>query len=339
MYIIIGASSFIGVYTAKYFLEHGEKVLVTGRSDKFKKYYEQYNNATYINLDLLNEKDFEKLPKENVDGVILLSALLPASENADLKVEENAAQYIKVNTLGTIHVLEYCRQNGINRLLSTISFADVGKSLRMQPPINEKEQRNFRLSGDHAVYVISKNAAADVMEYYNQQHNMKNAWFRLPPVYGVGPHGSLKINGEVVKSGLQIFIEKAQEGKIIDIYGDGSLSRDVVYVKDVAKAFYQAIKSDNTCGLYNISSGKAVTLKEQAEVIAEIFLTNSKGKSKVICHPEMKNNGCSYVFSVEKAQRDFSYGPDYSNFSNLMKDYKMEVDQGIMSKLFEDREV
>ena len=75
MYIIIGASSFIGVYTADEFLKQGCKVIVTGRKNKFKEHYDKLG-VRYINLDLTNESDFEQLPKEGVEGVILLSGLL-----------------------------------------------------------------------------------------------------------------------------------------------------------------------------------------------------------------------------------------------------------------------
>ena len=120
MFIIIGASSFIGVYTATHFIEQGEKIVVTGRNNKFKEYYDSLG-AEYINLDLTKPEDFEKLPKEGVKGVILIAGALPASENADLKEKENADQYVKVNILGTCNALEYCRKNGIKRLINTIS--------------------------------------------------------------------------------------------------------------------------------------------------------------------------------------------------------------------------
>lgn len=337
MYIIIGASSFIGVYTATYFLNQGEQVVVTGRNDKFKEYYDQFKNATYINLDLTNENDFEKLPKTDVDGVILISGALPASENADLSVHENADLYIKVNTLGTISALEYCRRNGIPRLINTISYAEVGNKLRENPPLDETIPRDFSFIGDHAVYIISKNAAVDIMEYYNQQHGMKNAWFRLPPVYGVGPHGSLKVNGQIRKSGLQIFIDKASAGEDIEVFG--YLARDTVYVKDVAKAYYLAAKSDNAKGLYNITSGKTTTLLEQAETCAEIFAKDIEHKSKVIYRDDIINSGNSYRFSIEKAKHDFGYEPEFADFKELMSDYKKELDRGMYSDLFAAREV
>lgn len=336
MYIIIGASSFIGVYTATHFIENGEKIVVTGRNNKFKEYYDTLG-VEYINLDLNNREDFDKLPRNQVEGVILISGVLPASEDADLRNEENADRYVKVNILGTCYALEYCRKNNISRLINTISFAEVSEAWRMDPPIDESEPRSFSFSGDHAMYVISKNAASDIMEYYNRQHGMKNAWFRLPPVYGVGPHGYLKVNGKVVKSGLQIFIDKAKKGETIEVYGH--LARDTVYVKDVAQAYYKAAKSDRTCGLYNITSGKATTLLEQAEACADLFASDDQHKSQVIYRDDMINGGKSYLFSIEKAKRDFGYEPEYSVFRDLMTDYIFETKRGVYPGLFEGREV
>ena len=336
MFVMIGASSFIGVYTATYFIEHGEKIIVTGRNNKFREYYENIG-AEYINLDLTHRSDFDKLPAEGVDGVILISGALPASENADLEKDENADLYINVNVLGTCYALEYCRKNKIKRLINTISYGDVANSLRLSPPIDETEPRNFSFTGDHAVYVISKNTATDIAEYYNQQHGMKNAWFRLPPVYGVGPHGYLNVNGKIVKSGLQIFIDKAKTGESIEVFGE--LTRDIVYVKDVAKAYYKAAKSDNTLGLYNITSGRTTTLLEQAETCAELFAKDSQHMSKVIYRDDMKNSGKSFLFSIDKARKDFGYDPQYADFKDLMKDYILEYYRGVYSSLFADRQV
>ena len=336
MFIIIGASSFIGVYTATYFIEHGEKVLVTGRNNKFKEYYDKLG-AEYVNLDLTNQSDFEKLPKDGIEGVILISGALPASENADLENNENADLYVKVNVLGTCYALEYCRKNGIKRLINTISYGDVANAWRLDPPVDESEPRNFSFRGDHAVYVISKNAASDIAEYYSQQHGMKNVWFRLPPVYGVGPHGYLKVNGKIVKSGFQIFIDKAKTGEDIEVYGH--LARDTVYVKDVAQAYYKAAKSENAYGLYNITSGRATTLLEQAEACAELFAEDESHRSKVIFRNDMVNDGKSYLFSIEKARRDFGYDPNFSDFKELMKDYILELERGVYPSLFANREV
>lgn len=333
MVIIMGASSFIGVHTVTEFLKQGCKVVVTGRNNKFKEYYDKLG-VEYINIDLEKEEDFRKLPSENVDGVILLAGLLPANAEVNLDTDENAADYFKVNVLGTINVLEYCRKNEIERVITACSYADVSKSWTADRALTEDEPRNFSFRGDHAVYVISKNAVNDILEYYNQQHGMKNASFRFPPVYGAGPHGSLFVNGKIYKSGLQIFIDNAKEGKDICVYGDRNLSRDVVYVKDVAHAYYQALFSANTKGLYNITSGRGVSLDEQAHTIAEIYHTPGMPMSKITYAPERGNNSSSYLFSIEKAHADFGYTPQYADFKVMMLDLKKDTEHNLYRELF-----
>ena len=332
MYIIIGASSFIGVYTVEEFLKQGCEVIVTGRDNKFKWHYDELG-VEYINLDLTNSDDFSKLPTKEVEGVILLGGLLPANSTIDLDIDENAADYFVVNTIGTINVLEYCRKNNISRVISNCSYADVIGSFGKKV-ITEEEPRDFLYKGDHAVYVFSKNAANDTLEYYNQQHGMKNAWFRFPPVYGVGPHDTLYINGTLKKSGLKIFIDSASKGEDICIFGDPNLSRDIVYVKDVAHAYYLAMKSSETYGLYNMTSGKGVSLHEQVEVISELWAPSTSQKSKIIYNSDIKNNTKSYLFSMEKAKRDFGFVPQYSEFRTMMKDYKQDLENKKFWKLF-----
>ena len=270
MFIIIGATSFIGVHTVTEFLNQGCDVLVTGRKNRFKEHYDDLG-VEYVNLDLDHEEDFERLPKAGVDGVILLAGLLPANAPVNLDKDENAADYFRINVIGTINVLEYCRKNGIQRVISTCSYADVRGAWNSERRITEDEPRDFIFTGDHAVYVISKNAANDVMEYYNQQHGMKNAVFRFPTVFGVTPHMSLYVNGELKKSGFQIFMEKAEKAEDITVFGNPQMIRDVAYVKDVAHAFFLAITSENAYGLYNMTAGGGVTLQEQAEVMRDVF--------------------------------------------------------------------
>lgn len=332
MIIVIGGSSFIGVYTIENLLNHGCEVIATGRNPKFKKHYEALG-VEYINLDISNCSDFDHLPTDNVEGVILLAGLLPANSNIDICKSDNASEYFKINTIGTINVLDYCKRNGIKRLISTTSYADVFDSWRSDIPIKENEPRGFSFKGDHCAYVISKNAATDIMEYYNQQHGMFNAVFRLPPVYGVGPHSSFYVNGTYTKSGLQIFIEQALKGEPITVFGDRGLSRDVIYVKDVAEAFYKALFNSNTYGLYNMTSGNAITLDEQAKIIAEVFSQNGV-VSEVRYDVSKRNNTTSYLFDMTKALKDFGFTPKYKNFKNMMLDYKHELEINRFAELF-----
>ena len=216
MILVIGATGFVGMYTVDRLLSDGKEVVATGRN---KKLGEKLSNmgASFIPLDITDPEEFDVLPADGVDGIILLAGLLPANATADLETEDNAADYFKVNVVGLINVLEWARKHGINKVISTCSYSDVSGAWGKGYPITEEEPRDFKFTGDHAVYVISKNAANDVMEYYNQQHGMQCSCFRFPPVYGVGPHGTIMVNGKPYKSGIQTFIEKAEAGENIEL--------------------------------------------------------------------------------------------------------------------------
>ena len=333
MIIIIGATGFIGMYTAEAFLKKGYQVLATGRNEKIGEALSN-EGASFERLDITKEEDFEKLPQDGVSGIILLAGLLPANTTADLLCEDNAADYFKINVIGTINVLEWARKHNVKKVIGACSYADVRNAWKKDYAITEEEPRNFSFTGDHSVYVISRNAANDVMEYYNQQHQMCCAWFRFPPVYGVGPHGTINVNGKPYKSGIQTFIENAMEGKDIEIWGDPGISRDIIYVKDVARAYVLAMESDKTYGLYNMTSSVPLTLLDQAKTVIDVF-GNDKG-SKIVFRPEKKNNTPSFLFSMEKAKRDFGFVPEYTDFKKMMEDYKKEMENPVRY-VFSDR--
>lgn len=334
MVIVIGATGFIGMYTVRALLARGKQVLATGRNTAIGTQLEKMG-ATFVTLDITKAKDFDKLPIKNVEGVIVLAGLLPANVNVNLDENENAEEYFEINVKGMIHVLEYCRKNGIKKVIGNCSYSDVAGAWNENKQITEDEPRNFKFTGDHAVYVISKNACNDVMEYYNQQHDMQCAWFRFPPVYGVGPHDVIYVNGEKYKSGIATFIEKAKLGEVIEIWGDPHIKRDIIYVKDVAEAYVKALESEKTYGLYNMTSGTKLDLEEQVKAIIQIF--NQGKKSEIIYLPEKRNNTPSFWFSMAKAKKDFGFEPLFKNYYDMMIDYKRELESGFWNFYIEER--
>lgn len=334
MVIIFGATGFIGLYTAEHFVKKGYSVIGTGRNMQTAKLLENLG-AQFIELDVTKKEDFCKLPTQDVEGVIVLTGLLPANAKVNLDVDENAADYFSVNVIGTINILEYCRKNGIRRVIGNTSYSDVSGAWGKKFPITEDEPRDFKLSGDHAVYVISRSAANDVMEYYNQQHGMQCAWFRFPPVYGVGPHSTIYVNGVAKKSGYATFIDNAKDGKPIEVWGNAHLQRDIIYVKDVAEAYEKALSSEKTYGLYNITAHVQIDLLEQAKTIIEVF--GGERRSEIVLRPEKKNATPSYLYSIDKAQRDFGFSPKFTDFRDMMLDYKEEMESGRWELLVESR--
>jgi len=330
MIIITGATGFIGTYLVDELVRQGFDVLATGRNKAAESYYKKMG-IPFMRLDVTDEDNFNKLPQENVDAIVHLAALLPANVR-----EYNPRDYINITVMGTINVLEYCIKNNVKKVISTTSYADVQNLWEKDKPIKEAASRDFKFIGDHAMYVISKNASADIITHYSQQYGMHGIVFRLPPVYGYGPHSEIYVNGKYYKSGFQVFLEKAMKGEDIEIWGNSQVTRDVVYVKDVVSAFALALKSDKAQGLYNISSGIPLSLDEQVKVTIKVFSPMNK-KSKRIYRPDKKNNSTSYIFDISKAKKDFGYEPNFIPFEKMLVDYKKEMESKRFSFLVESR--
>lgn len=96
--------------------------------------------AKFVELDITQKEDFSKLPTENVSGVILLAGLLPANAKADLEANENAADYFKINVIGAINVLEYCRKNKIKKVIGNCSYSDVSGAWGKDIPLRRMNQ-------------------------------------------------------------------------------------------------------------------------------------------------------------------------------------------------------
>ena len=94
------------------------------------------------------------------------------------------------------------------------------------------------------------------------------------------------------------------------------------------------MKSEQTYGLYNMTSGRGVTLQEQAEVIRDLWAPSENQKSKITYKPEIVNNTPSYLFSMEKAKYDFGFVPKYADFRTMMTDYKKDLDRNKYQELF-----
>ena len=94
-------------------------------------------------------------------------------------------------------------------------------------------------------------------------------------------HGTILVNGKPYKSGIATFIDNAEAGLDIELWGDPHITRDIVYVKDVARAFRLALESDAARGLYNMTSGTSLDLEDQAKAVIEVF---GKGKGLSLIH-------------------------------------------------------
>ncbi len=315
--LVTAATGFIGAYCVDELLRRGDQVLATGR-DRNGLEYCRRKGIPSCRLDITRPEDFESLPEHDFGAVVHPAGLVPSNVKEE---EYDPRNYFTSNTIGTLNVLEYCRRHGIGTVLYTQSHSDVEGHWDSGRPIPDDAPCSYSLTGDHAMYIVSKNAAVDCIKHYELTFGLRGIIFRLPPVYGYGPHTTIFKDGKRLVTGFEIFMEKARSGQDLEVWGDAQRGRDIVSVKDVADAIYLALHSPNAKGTYNICSGRKVTLEEEARAMIEVF--GDKNRSKIVYRPEKKNSLRPFVYDISKAKKDFGWKPKRS-FVDILKDYQEE---------------
>jgi UDP-glucose 4-epimerase len=331
MVIVFGAAGFIGTYLVDQLVREGIDVLATDISQLGEAYYEKQGTA-FVRLDITKEKGFTRLPQAGVDAAINLACVQPANVS---KEEYDPTDYVKVNVLGTLNILEFCRRTNIRKIMYISSHRTVQALWEPGKPIREDAAKAFKCTGEYAMFSISEGAAEDCIEHYNQQYGMQGIIFRLPPVYGYGPHTEIFKNGKPLKTGFKVFIDNAIAGKPIEVWGDSEKGRDIIYVKDVVTAIILALKSKDASGLYNIASGRALSLREEAETIVRVFSPRDH-PSKITYRQDKPNSIEPFLYDITKAKRDLGWSPKYS-FEEWLVDYKKEMASGRFKFLLEKR--
>nr|WP_255262614.1 NAD(P)-dependent oxidoreductase [Proteus mirabilis] len=277
---MFGATGNVGSYLTRYCTEFFDKdefeIIAVGKrnTDAFNIY-----NIKYISVDITSSADFEKLPTDNIHTVMLLAAKIPSYMD-----EYNPQEYLNVNIFGAFNVLEYCKKVKADRIIYTQTVFDISLHSSANITLLPDLEKKFDYKGDHAVYVISKNTALELIEHYHQEYNLKKFIFRLPTIYNYSPYHYYYPNGKKTKRPLYQMIEKAEKGEDIELWGDPNYSKDMVYVDDFSQMLCKAVLVDRDQGFYNIGTGIPVTLKQQIETIIEVFSPPEKNLILFICH-------------------------------------------------------
>jgi len=318
--VILGATGNTGTYLTRYLLGQLDprvyKVVGVGRRPEPSAYPA---GASYLQGSITTAALFDKLPQRDVHAIVMLAGRLPASMEG-----YHPEQYLIENTLSALNVLEYARKVNANRLLYAQTIREIGMHLDTGKPLTSDLPRGFSLKGDHAVYVISKNAAVDLIDHYQQEHGITRFIFRLPTIYAYTRNEYFYVDGKKRMKGYRLFIRQAMAGDPIEMWGDPSRAHDVVYVKDLCQMFSNAITVETCGGVYNVGTGLPVTLEEQIHGIVDVFSLPGR-RSEIIRRPEMPS-ARSYTFDIADARRDLGYEPRYG-YLDYLRDFKREMER------------
>jgi UDP-glucose 4-epimerase len=330
--LVFGAAGFMGTYLIDELVKQNYNITASDINDFGKEYFAQ-KNIPYVEVDLTKESDFDKLKNSSFDVVIHLAAHQPANVSSKTY---NPTDYIKVNVIGTLNVLAFCEKNKVPKIIYASSHRNTqGLWHDNKGAVSESEGREVKFDTEYTMFSISESAAQDCVSYYQAQHGVKGIIFRLPPVYGYGPHTEIFKDGKPIKTGFQIFIDKAMACQPLEVWGNSSVGRDIVYVKDVIDAFIKAINNNEASGLYNITSGKKLTLMEEAKTIAKVFWGDNTSPV-IIEKPEINNGIDSFYYDITKAKQELNWEPQYT-FEDMLHDFIKEGDSQKYSYLLDKR--
>lgn len=324
--LVFGASGETGRYFVDYFLEHDivheyELIAIGNRKTGF---FEDYFHIPYIQMDIVNKEEFDKLPKKDVYAVVDLAGYMPARSDGDY-----IKKMLDVNLMGTMNILNYCVNVNADRILFAQSFGDILSHAGNYPTLTVNLSRTFSMHTDHTVYLIAKCAAVDLIEYYHQQYGLKNFIFRLPTIYLYAKDRYFYRDGKKTTLWYRVLIDKAIAGEDMEVWGDPTKVKDMVYVKDFAQMLYLGTIVDRDSGFYNVGTGVGTSLKEQFEIMAEIL--GGEKKSKISYKPDMPSTG-EYVMDITPAIKELGYQPKY-DYKGFLLDYKKEMESGRFDNL------
>lgn len=206
-------------------------------------------SVTLVRADI---RDFDSVVAcaGGCDAIVHLAAntgVGPSVENPRLDME--------VNVIGTLNVLEAARLKGVPKVVFASSGAPAGE---VEPPIHEE-------IAPHPVspYGASKLAGEGYCSAYNKSFGIGTVALRFGNVYGPGSGKKMSV---VAK-----FIRQALDGEACEIFGDGSQTRDFIYIDDLVDAIILAIQKPVGGETYQIATGVEHTVSEVAGILSEIL--------------------------------------------------------------------
>jgi UDP-glucose 4-epimerase len=226
---------------------------------------------------LLSRGDARDVPKlwtllQGVDCVYHLAARVRVPESIHYPSDYNA-----VNVGGTVAVMEAMRDTGVRRVVFASSGALYGEQAGQ--PVSESQMPN-----PNSPYGVSKVAAEYYVSTLGELYNIETVSLRIFNAYGPGQELPPSYPPVIPQ-----LLRQAQTGGSLVIFGDGTQTRDFVYVDDVVDALVtSATATEVNRAVINIGSGQEVSINDLATLVARVT-----GKRISILHNQAQSGGVS----------------------------------------------
>jgi UDP-glucose 4-epimerase len=294
--LVLGASGFIGSHLVASLADMGHQVIAYGRHFGNTNPSGVGANIEYVTGDFCNEHRWDELLSGVQVCYHLISTTVPKSSNDDPIAD------VTGNVIGTLKLLEAAKKKNVRIVFTSSGGTVYGK-------INSDS-----IDEDHATdplcsYGITKLAIEKYLLLYRELHSVRSVVLRIANPYGEGQQPY------AIQGAVAVFMGRVLRGHTIDIWGDGSIIRDYIYVQDVVQAMIAASEYGGRLNVFNVGSGVGVSLLELLEMIEQV----TAKKADIIFHPSRSFDVPRNVLNIAKAQKELSWTPQVPMIDGLKK--------------------
>jgi nucleoside-diphosphate-sugar epimerase len=310
-YLITGAAGFIGARTSQLLIEAGHTVvgidnLNHAYDPRLKEYrlkqLQAQKGFTFHQRDISEKAVIELFKDEKFDGVINLAARAGVRYSV-----EDPWVFLESNILGTLNMLEVCRQYGCRKFVLASTSSIYGDD----PPYPTPE--NASSSEPMQPYAASKKGAEVLAHSYHHLYGIDVTVVRYFTVYGPAGRPDLA---------MFRFVQWISEGRPVRIYGDGNQSRGFTYIDDIARGTIAALQPLGY-EIVNLGGHEVITINQLVEMIEEL----TGGQAQVEFGPPNLADMFTNQADVTKARNLLGWNPQVNlreGLGNLIAWYNAE---------------
>ena len=311
--MVTGCAGFIGSHVTEALLTRGAEVVGIdcfndnyGRRDKLRNLEaaRSWENFDFVPADL-SRGNLEDLV-DGCDTVIHLAAEPGVRPSWSLRFED----YLRNNVKATQQLLDAVKGNVRTRVVYASSSSIYGEALN-QPTVEDELPRPF------SPYGVTKLAAEQLCHLYHLNYGVPVVALRYFSVYGPRQRPDMAFHRF-----CRAAVDPHGPAGVIEVYGDGSQTRDFTFVDDVVQATISAAVSDAAVGSsYNVGGGSQVSVNEALSLIAE-----SAGRELDIRYRSAERGDVKATSAaIGRAQRDLGFVPKTDVRTGLEAEFEWMV--------------